>query len=456
MTDYYVSVEGLDTNQGTVERPFSSLQFAHDHARPGDTIYIRGGVHKITAGIELTNGGTSGKPITVRNYPGETPILEGAEMTQAGYYQGWVLSLTGSEWNHMKCLEIRGGPEGGLSIRDSSHNVIERLNVHHNGRMSRSEGKGIVLYGNSSNNLLLNNDSHHNEDLNRDNADGFQISTTGTGNILRANRAWNNSDDGFDLFNVHNNTDAGSVLIEGNWAWENGYDLIGNPAGDGAGFKLGGTRAGTGGTSGGHTVINNIAWGNRRFGFDENGSERSVTLYNNTAMSNGLYNFLFARGTPDTLRNNVSLGAGRVSVVGTVETNSWDLFPVLAGADFASLDDAIARGMRAPDGTLPSSTFLVPARGGRLIDRGTDVGLPYSGAAPELGAFEVWNARMNGTYNRVSDTNNTTSAHVSVPSSFLAKISTASMNTVADHGWIIVMLLSAAFVILCFVYFRRA
>jgi Right handed beta helix region len=188
MATYYVSPTGSDEGPGTLSQPFGSLQHAHDSARPGDTIYMRGGTYALTQGIRLTNDGTSQNPITVCNYPGETPVLDGSAMTRAGY-QGVVLTLESASFNHIKGLEITGAPESGLVIRNASHNnTIEGLDVHHNGRLSEWEGKGICLYGPASNNLLLNNDSHHNRDLHGDNADGFQVSTTGQGNVLRGNR----------------------------------------------------------------------------------------------------------------------------------------------------------------------------------------------------------------------------------------------------------------------------
>jgi hypothetical protein len=43
---------------------------------------------------------------------------------------------------------------------------------------------------------------------------------------------------------------------------------------------------------------------------------------------------------------------------------------------------------RQPDGSLPVLSFLHLAGGSDLIDVGTDVGLPFLGSAPDLGAFE--------------------------------------------------------------------
>ncbi|MFN3671022.1 MAG: right-handed parallel beta-helix repeat-containing protein [Bosea sp. (in: a-proteobacteria)] len=392
MAIYYVSPKGSDGQAGTLDRPFASLQYAHDLAKPGDTIYLRGGVYELTSGIQLTNDGSSGKPITITNYPGEKPILDGSRMTSDEYYGrsgagGWVLDGSSISWNHISGLEVRGGPMGGVVIRDESHNnILERLDVHSNGRLSEWEGKGVSLYGPASNNLLRNIDSHDNRDLNTDNADGFHVSTTGSGNVLRANRAWGNSDDGFDFFNIQDGTRGAPVLIEGNWAFKNGFDASGNAAGDGNGFKLGGMRSGSGSESGGHTVVNNVAWSNASIGFDQNDASIDMKLYNNSAYNNGLYNYGFWSGDSSFI-NNVSAGSGKLSASGSGSSNSWN-FASPTSADFISLSDATARGARAADGSLPASDFLHLSSSSKLIDKGVDVGRAYAGSAPDLGSFE--------------------------------------------------------------------
>lgn len=396
MTIYYVSPTGSDSQAGTLDRPFASLQYAHDLAQPGDTIYLRGGVYNLKNGVQLTNDGESGRPITVTNYPGEKPILDGSQMTSSEYYGssgagGWVLDGSSISWNHISGLEVRGGPMGGIVIRDQSHNnILERLDVHDSGRLSQWEGKGVSLFGPASNNLLQKIDSHDNRDLSGDNADGFQISVTGAGNVLRGNRAWNNSDDGFDFYNIQNGTKGAGVLIEGNWAFKNGYDASGKAEGDGNGFKLGGQRAGSGGESGGHTVINNVAWGNLTNGFDQNEANIDSVLHNNTAYNNGSYNYAYDFGaTHNSFVNNVSAGSGRVAVsgAGTASNNSWN-YGTPTSSDFVSLNDAGARGARAADGSLPTTDFLHLSSGSALVDKGKDVGLSYAGKAPDLGSFE--------------------------------------------------------------------
>ncbi len=43
-------------------------------------------------------------------------------------------------------------------------------------------------------------------------------------------------------------------------------------------------------------------------------------------------------------------------------------------------------GPRQPDGSLPLLNFMRLAAGSDLIDAGTNIGLPFNGTAPDLGA----------------------------------------------------------------------
>ena len=68
--------------------------------------------------------------------------------------------------------------------------------------------------------------------------------------------------------------------------------------------------------------------------------------------------------------------------------NTWDLKITPANGDFESISDSGWTGPRKPDGSLPDIPFLKLKSGSKLIDKGTDVGFPFTGAAPDLGAYE--------------------------------------------------------------------
>jgi hypothetical protein len=79
-TYYLDAVNGLDTNPGTSEQPWKTISYAlgkNSPVGPGDTVYLRGGTYREQ--VEIKKYGTSGNWITVKNYPGETPIIDGTD-----------------------------------------------------------------------------------------------------------------------------------------------------------------------------------------------------------------------------------------------------------------------------------------------------------------------------------------------------------------------------------------
>lgn len=394
---YYVAPTGSNSNVGSQAAPFATLQKAHDVAVAGDTIFMRGGTYTFAPTV-ITRDGTSGNTIKVFCFTGEVPIIDGA--TNATGSASYPIFLQSANWWHFKGIEIKNGKEGGIRIDNSSNNIFEFNKVHNNGGASvSSAGKGFSMFGTSGNNLFLNNDSYANRDPAGNNADGFQLSAGSTGNVMRGNRAWRNSDDGFDAFCLSNTHNCKTILYENNWSFENGEDEAGTVLGGGKGFKMGGGDGTTGALSGGNQYNNNLSFGNLGDGFDNNSSSVAEaqragnTLYNNTAWNN-LANFTLFTNTANnvsTLKNNISFGT-----LGSLDDsihsfNSFDVSPAVTvnSADFQADDTGTcAKSARQTDGSLPNCTFLKLVSGSDLIDKGTNVGLPFVGSAPDLGAFE--------------------------------------------------------------------
>jgi hypothetical protein len=380
---YFVSPTGNNANPGTISQPFATLQKAHDIANPGDTIYMRGGTYPFPVQTVITRNGSSGNPIKVFNYPGEVPILDGSSNPNTGGHS--IIRVNNAvSWWHFKGLEIKSSPGYGFYLVGTASNIIiEFCNIHHNLRLDNSGGGIQIEFG--SNNLVLNNDLHHNGHAGSEGGSGSDIGSQGTGNVLRGNRVWRNNDNGMAFWN------AANVLIENNWVWENGYDdsLIHQEPGDGVGLKLGG--GGTG--DGNHIVRNNLAWRNYGGGFDDNSADNPMTLYNNTAYENNGGNFAFYSAVANVLKNNLALTPNTVSFNAAVlqSFNSWNLAVTVNSADFVSLDFSGAAGPRNADGSLPTINFLRLVAGSDLIDKATNVGIAYTGSAPDLGAYEYVN-----------------------------------------------------------------
>ncbi len=73
---YYVdSLRGDDTDDGSTERPWKTLQHSVQQLKPGDTLYLRDGIYYET--VYLTQSGTAESPIVIAAYPGELPVLDG-------------------------------------------------------------------------------------------------------------------------------------------------------------------------------------------------------------------------------------------------------------------------------------------------------------------------------------------------------------------------------------------
>ena len=90
----------------------------------------------------------------------------------------------------------------------------------------------------------------------------------------------------------------------------------------------------------------------------------------------------------DVIKNCIAYsGINNLNASAQLTSNSWQGFTVTA-ADFASLDTSSVTNARNADYSLPVLPLLRLAPGSDLIDAGVDVGIPFNGAAPDLGAYE--------------------------------------------------------------------
>jgi hypothetical protein len=432
-SEYYVAPGGVDSNNGSIGAPFVSFSKAISTVTPGDTIWVRGGTYTLSSTISIgsSKDGTAANPYQMFAYPGEVPILDFRSETYSDSNSGQKgISLNGDYW-HIKGLTIQYAADNGIAI-GGSNNVVEQVVS----RQNQDSGFQISGSGHPSNNLILNCDSYGNFDYGGlgENADGFAVKFRGlgAGNVISGARSFNNGDDGFDFWQAEN-----GVTVTNSWSFHNGIAAaFNNPAGyqgDSNGLKLGHD-------SGTHVLENLLVWGNAANGVDVNGNAtqlegdpptiaHGVQVYNVTAAMNGGKNFQFDEN-PTTasppahhvLRNNVSftgnvtimagntadhntfagpggspagLGASAADFVSTVDpvTANGSFHPAGTGGDRSGVTTPVypmgpAVGPRQADGSLPVLDFMRLKSGSHLINAGVDVGLPFSGVAPDVGAFE--------------------------------------------------------------------
>lgn len=416
---YYVAPNGSDAGDGSITAPFATVQRAQQAANPGDTVFLRGGRYTIPANqvadhvgryacvTLLDKSGRADAPINYWSYPGERPVFDCSAVKPEGWRVA-AFRVNGS-WIHLKGFEVVGVQ---VTIRthtqsicfdnQGSHNVYEQLAAH--------DGKAIGFWiGSGSDNLVLNCDAYLNcDDVSENhrggNVDGFGHHVPkGSGhNVFRGCRAWFNSDDGFDFINS-----AEAATAENCWAFYNGYSSSFESLGDGNGFKAGGYGATPADRLPNpiprHVVIGCVAVRNKVNGFYANHHVGGVDFVNNTAWRNSTNFNLLGRkmdnrtdipGRGHRVENNLGYEARNAEVgqldagACTVDHNSFDPPIKLTPADFLGLVEADLTQPRRPDGGLPDVKLLHLAPTSAAIDRGVDVGRPFTGRTPDLGAFE--------------------------------------------------------------------
>ena len=198
----YVATTGSDSNTGTIDKPFATVQKALDTVKAGQTIYVRGGTYNALNTFKTS--GSEGKYITLRNYPNETPFLTCTTGTD-----GAILHLNGCNYIKIYGLEIGGHSAGkayGILLDDCENHIVISNNHIHNllttkpGEHENGEANGILLFGEgktdetSINNICIENNNIHN------NTTGWSETLSTSGNCKYVN-VINNT--------VHDNTNIG-------------------------------------------------------------------------------------------------------------------------------------------------------------------------------------------------------------------------------------------------------
>lgn len=432
---YYISPQGNDTNDGTFDSPWYNLQKAVDAMVPGNTVICRGGVYypslkpdgsKTT--VRLNASGSADKWYTIKNYPGEFPVLNFRDQPKKVSVRG--IQLNGNYW-HVYGLHITEAGDNGMKI-EGSNNRIERCTFTYNDDTGLQLGFGhdfsTTGFGSSNDgsycayNTIIDCDAYLNCDSDNfgADADGFACKMhNGIGNRFIRCRAWDNADDAWDMFE----TDYAVYLIEC-WAWGSGranlfgwVQASGSFQGNGNGIKLGGN--GTGGNSKGiHEAWNCVAFNNNKSGsvkgFDQNSHGGGEKIINCLAFGNG-YDFMFEQSAPNrTYQNNVCFGNIEIASGSTESNNamlsasakawSTQITRGFSQSDYVSLTEDDAKAPRGADGSMPGK-FARLKSGSVLIDKGIQATVPFAGefsflaqpvfgAARDLGPYEYRDANV--------------------------------------------------------------
>jgi parallel beta-helix repeat protein len=379
---YYVSASGNDSNPGTIELPWKTIQNSVEKLEYGDTLYVFPGTYQ---GVNLRNvGGDSDTDrIAIRNLPGARPIISGSgfQLRTSRYItlSGFELDGVGIDIEASDHITVENNlihhTRFGIFLGDESHDCIIRHNEVYGSELGSSSRAGEVgIRLDESHHNLIEYNICYNMFLDYANGDGIGIYYGSSYNVVSHNIMHDNPDDGLDGYES-----SGYNIVEYNISYRAGYGENGQiTSGNGVGMK-------TNYESHHWIVRHNVSYGNTVGGISDEDSGGDNIFYNNTTYNNHSYGFgaanspggyVFANNVSSgDRRNNISLDRNKGNIIGNLEeASNWFINP--ANGDFHLRSDSplIDGGIHQITGTWIT------------IDL-TD----FQGIAPDSGAFEYGN-----------------------------------------------------------------
>jgi hypothetical protein len=206
---YCVATTGDDTNPGSPAAPWRTIQKAADSLGPGDTALVRGGVYTEAVTVHVS-GSAAGGWVTFKNYPGETPIVDGAALQVPSGDTGLFLIVDRS-YVAIEGFEIRNYQANsdsrvpaGVFITGGAHDLALVSNRVHDIVNTNKNGNafGVAVYGSSAGRPISNLVARGNEvfNLQTGNSESFTLN----GNVINFEISGNS---------VHDNNNIGIVFI---------------------------------------------------------------------------------------------------------------------------------------------------------------------------------------------------------------------------------------------------
>jgi parallel beta-helix repeat protein len=441
-SSYYVATTGSNAGGGTLDSPWQTISYGMTRLAPGDTLLVRGGsYHEYVRALGYAGIRTA--PKVVMSYPGERAIIDGQKDLPGLPYSMGLVHLDGDYWVLRDLTVINSSQPYGMGIYmgGTGDRVIDCI-VHDTGDM------GIYAGGDSS---LVDGCTVYNACL--ANYDGYIWTHGGTWGVgITASRGAGagtrgiaGKDDTTDYAIVRNCTvhdvwgegistyEAKHTLLENNTIYDaySAHLYISDAAYVTArgnliyatkvmtnaiwgmvstGILIGDERKNI--FSRGHTVVGNIVLGTRHCLYLYN--SREGLCANNTFISSvddACVSLSEVNGKPDIrgwrFTNNIiqqdnptkvaslviKARAGHVRVDHNMYNKRGKGFHAGRG-DVIDTAHFIRTGSLAA-GQLMRDYFALGA-GSPAIDRGINIGLPFAGRAPDLGALESGSSNVSG------------------------------------------------------------
>jgi hypothetical protein len=217
--DHFAATTGDDSNTGTRSGPYGTVDKLAESLVRGETGCIRGGLYG--QDVFLSSGGTSGNPITIKAYPGESVKLRGTIEANAPWVIVEGLNIDGSYGPLIKGAgydrtEVHTRPA--IEI-NASHTKWIANDVSN--RRSESDpdhaGQGVSIGEGAGNTELIGNRIHHAGQLPPNNHQHCVYASETTSLLMRGNIVYECADRGLQLY-----PNADNSLIEKNIFADNG------------------------------------------------------------------------------------------------------------------------------------------------------------------------------------------------------------------------------------------
>lgn len=201
LSEYYVAPHGHDGHDaGGLDRPFQRIGFALQQAKPGCTIWVREGIYNEK--VLVSKSGESGRPIILKAYSDEKPVIDGTGLTVTG--KEALITVRNARFVEIDGFEVcrltSAEPNvmvNGITVEQGSEDIVIRNNRIYNieNQASPEEGRnghGIEIIGNTDvplKNILVEGNEIH--DCKTGFSENLTINGYVDGFIIRNNTVYN-------------------------------------------------------------------------------------------------------------------------------------------------------------------------------------------------------------------------------------------------------------------------
>ncbi|MBN2134712.1 MAG: right-handed parallel beta-helix repeat-containing protein [Acidobacteria bacterium] len=390
---YYVATTGNDSNSGSAQSPWKTLQHAADSITAGDTVMIKAGTYN--GGIYIDKVGTAAKPITFKAETASTEVILACQSADRD-----CIFAESAAYITFSGLKVRNATRSGLRLSYADNITIT------NCQFTDNQKWGIFTDFSNSTTITGSICSGSKEEH------GIYISNSSDTAVIRGNSCYNNAGAGIQINadpSMGGDGVSSNCVIDSNICYNNGSD-------GGAAINLASVRN--------TTISNNVLYNNLAGGIaawdDDQGTQygsKNLKILNNTIFfraGEGRWAVSLKNGTTAAqVYNNILLGGRRGALEYDNDSrdglvSDYNIFYCSSGGDVVENEDGSSYSLGAWQGLGYDAHSMVRAAaelivniaagnphlitGSPAINAGTNTNLTtdYEGdARPQGGAYDI-------------------------------------------------------------------